>query len=85
MKNAIQFVAEDMNINKDTFKAMFHGQMSLSFHSNFSSVKNDSETGDSIHIIVIEQIVISNHIGLYCEDTIRDFKNISGQQTEKLK
>ena len=99
MKNAIQFAGEHTDINKIDFEVIFHARKSFLFHSNQPWIKRDSDTFDvtmgaydSTEICELVGILMlpllskkysSNNIGLYCDDRLSVFRNISGRQAEK--
>ena len=101
LKNAIQFAAEHTDINKNNFEVIFHARKSLLFHSNQPWIKRDSdifdvtmEAYDGAEICELVGIFMlsllsknysSNNIGLYRDDGLSVFRNISGQQAEKQK
>ena len=101
MKNAIQFAAQHTDINKNNFEVIFHARKSLLFHSNQPWIKRDSDTFDVttraydgaeicelvgiFMLSLLSKKYSSNNIGLYHDDGLSVFRNISGQQAEKHK
>ena len=101
MKNAIQFAVEHTDINKNHFEIMFHARKFFLFHSNQPLVRRDSNTfdikmevynGNEIYelmgifmLSLLGKKYSSNNRGLYCDDKLSVFRNISRQQAEKHK
>ena len=101
LKNTIQFAPEHTDINKNDFEVIFHARKSLLFHSNQPWIKKDSATFDitmgaddgaeMCELVGIFMLSLlskkdsSNNIGLYRDDGLPFFRNISGQQAEKHK
>ena len=93
MKNAIQFAVEHTDINKNHFEVMFHARKFFLFHSNQPLVKRDSITfdirmeaynGNEIYelmgifmLSLLGKKYSSNNRGLYCDDKLSVFRNIS--------
>ena len=100
-KNAIQFTAEQTDIRKNDFEVIFHARKSLLFRSSQTWIKRDSDTfdvtmGDYDGAEICELVGIfmslllskkysSNNIGLYRDDGLPVFRNITGQKAEKHK
>ena len=101
LKNAIRFAAEHANISKNDFEVIFHARKSLLFHSNQPWIKTDSNTFDVtmgaydgaeiselvgiFMLSLLSRMFSSNNIGLYRDDGLSVFRNISGRQAEKHK
>ena len=101
MKNAIQFAAEHTNISKNDFEVIFHARKSLLFHFNQPWIKRDSDAFDVtmraydgaeicelvgiFMLSLLSRKFSSNNIGLYRNDGLSVFRNISGRQAKKHK
>ena len=101
LKNALQFDAKNLDINRNDFEVIFHARKSLLFHPNQSWIKRDSHTFDVtmglyggpeicelvgiFMLSVLSKKYSSNDIGLYSVDALSAYRNISGKQAEKHK
>ena len=93
--------AEHIDINRNYFEVTFIARKSLLFHSNQPWVKRNCDTidvtmgaYDGANIFELVRIFMllllskkynSNNVGLYRDDGLSVFKNISEQQAEKFK
>ena len=101
MKNAIQSSAEHTDISKNDLEVIFNARKSSLFNSNQPWIKRDSDTFDVtmggyggaeicelvgiFTLSLLSRKISSNNIGLYLDDGLSVFRNISGRQAEKYK
>ena len=96
--DVIKFAAENTDINENNFEVIFHARKSLLFHSSQPWIKRDSDTFDVtmgaydgaeicelvgiFMLSLLSKEYSSNNIGLYRDDGLSVFRDISGQQAE---
>ena len=94
LKNTVQVAAEQTDINNNDFEVIFHVRKSLLFDSNQPWIKRDSDTFDVtmgaydgveicelmeiFTLLLLSKKYSSNNIGLYRDDGLSVFRNISG-------